>query len=92
MTSTVKNYRSAENLFLTLLKTVKLAKIMELEKDFTLTRNKKQDLDDLASRKSDFEEFLEKMEIFTEKHLNRVQRYIRGTYYLDHLNQKEQMI
>jgi len=48
-----------------LLKSVKLSKIIELEKDFTLTRNKKQDLDDLASRKSDFEEFLEKMEIFT---------------------------
>ena len=61
MTSTVKNYRSAETLFLTLLKTVKLSKIMELEKDFTLTRNRKQDLDDLALRKSDFEEFLEKM-------------------------------
>ncbi len=32
------------------------------------------------------------MEIYTEKHLNRVERYIRGTYYLDHLNQKEQTI
>lgn len=32
------------------------------------------------------------MEIYTEKHLNRVERYIRGTYYLDHLSQKEQVI
>jgi hypothetical protein len=46
----------------------------------------------MSSGKSDFEEFLEKMEIYTEKHLNRVERYIRGTYFLDHLSQKEQVI
>jgi hypothetical protein len=58
MTSTVKNYRSAETLFLTLLKTTPLSKIMEMEKSFNLTSSKKQDLEDLASRKSDLEEFL----------------------------------
>ncbi len=43
MTSTVKNYRSAETLFLTLLKIIPLTKIMEIEKNFTLASSRKQD-------------------------------------------------
>jgi hypothetical protein len=32
------------------------------------------------------------MEIYTEKHLNRIERYIKGTYYMDHLKQRESII
>jgi hypothetical protein len=86
MTSTVKNYRSSEILFLTLVKTIPLTKLIEMDKHFTLASSKRNDIEELSSGKSDFEEFLEKMQIYTDKHLNRVERYIRGTYYLDHLN------
>lgn len=58
MTSTVKNYRSSEMLFLTLVKTVPLVKLMEMEKQFTLSSSKRNDIEELSSGKSDFEEFL----------------------------------
>jgi len=58
MTSTVKNYRSAETLFLALFKAIPLTKIMDMEKQFTLTSSRRNDLEELTSRKSDFEEFL----------------------------------
>ena len=55
MTSTVKNYRSAETLFLILVKTIPLTKLIEMEKNFVLSSSKRQDIDELTSRKSDFE-------------------------------------
>jgi hypothetical protein len=45
----------------------------------------------LQSSQSELEEFLEKMLLYTDRHLNRVEKYIRGTYYLDHLHKKEQI-
>ena len=44
MTSTVKNYRSSEILFLTLVKTIPLTKLMEMDKHFTLISSKRNDI------------------------------------------------
>jgi hypothetical protein len=52
MTSTVKNYRTAHTLFLSLLKSVGLGKIIEMDKRFTLESRKQSDLEDLNSSKS----------------------------------------
>jgi hypothetical protein len=62
---------------LTLVKTIPLSKFMQMDKNFTLVSSKRNDIEELSSGKSDFEEFLDKMQIYTEKHLNRVERYIR---------------
>ena len=45
MTSTVKNYRSAEVLFLALVKSIPLTRLTEMEKQFTLTSSRRSDIE-----------------------------------------------
>ena len=56
-----------------------------MSKAFTLPQAQ----DELDQKETNFETFLKTMLIYTEKHRTRIEKYIRGSAWIDHLHHLE---
>lgn len=78
MNSTVRHFKAANKLFIEVLRQKKLKGLVAMNRSFSLG----QGVEEIGQKESDLERFLSNMLMYTEKHYGRMEKYVRGSYWL----------
>lgn len=79
MNSTIRHFKTANYLLIHLLKLRKLQGMLALDRTYTSTVESEN-----SPQQTPFQRFLKDMQLYTQKHLKRIEKYTSATLWLDH--------
>lgn len=90
MNSTAKHCKIAQRVLNYLFRIISIDKFLEFRKKFEIKQKKIKKIsnDENQKKKKEFDELIEIMISYSEKHLNRTQNYIKKSFYLDFMLEK----
>jgi len=81
MNSTIRHFKTANYLFVQLLQLSKLQGLLKLDRSYISANN----TEESTPQQSQFQRFLKDMQVYTQKHLKRIEKYTAATLWLDHV-------
>lgn len=89
MNSTIKYYKIANRILNLLLEMMTVEEFLSLNKSFVNNEEEEKMELEGQEKKSGFQMWLENMIANTGKHSNRINKYVKGTYWIEHLKRVE---